>query len=106
LPLTAALSKPHHRISLLMSTIAPAPVHSPRQQPVATALDQLLAAAEATATAVMDNAFEDGRPVDPVAIRQWRERLDRIARALDNASNDSGMYYLPFHPSFSGKELL
>ena len=91
-----------------MSTIAPAPapVHSPRQRPVAIALDQLLAAAEATASAVMDNAFEDGRPVDPAAIRQWRERLDRISRSLDNSSGDSGFYYLPAHPSFSGKELL
>jgi hypothetical protein len=77
--------------------------HSPRQQPVATALDQLLADAEATARAIEDNAYEDGRPVDALAVSNWRSRLYRISSAITNASIPAS--YLPAHPSCTGKEL-
>ena len=80
--------------------------HTPRQQPVATALDKLLADAEATAKAIEDNAREDGKPVDYLAISNWRRRIYAIAAALTNASIVSTPSYLPSFPSFTGKELL
>jgi hypothetical protein len=85
----------------------PTITHSPRQQPVATALDQLLADAEATARAIEDNTHEDGQPVDPLAARNWWVRLDRIAAAITNASaTNRRPSYLPAYPSCTGKELV
>ena len=82
--------------------------HSPRQQPVANALDKLLADAEATARAIEDNAREDGRPVDPLALTNWRSRIYRITSALTNASTPAPASdsYLPTFPSCTGKELV
>ena len=80
--------------------------HTPRQQPVAEALDQLLADAEATARAIEDNAREDGRPVDALAVSNWRSRIYRISSALTNASDVSTPSYLPTFPSCTGKELV
>ena len=80
--------------------------HSPRQQPVATALDKLLADAEATARAIEDNAREDGRPVDPLALNNWLGRIYRITSALANASTPTPAPFLPTFPSITGKELL
>jgi len=80
--------------------------HSPRQQPVANALDQLLADAEATARAIEDNTHEDGQPVDALAVSNWRSRLYRISAALTNASTPAPVSYLPTFPSCSGKELV
>jgi hypothetical protein len=85
----------------------PTITHSLRQQPVATALDQLLADAEATARAIEDNTHEDGQPVDPLAALNWWNRLDRIAAAITNASaTKCHASYLPAYPSFTGKELV
>jgi hypothetical protein len=69
----------------------PTITHSPRQQPVAIALDQLLADAEATARAIEDNAIEDGCTVDPRALRAWRRRIYSISTALTNASIVPGL---------------
>jgi hypothetical protein len=85
-----------------MSTIT----HTLRQQPVATALDQLLADAEATARAIEDNSREDGIPVDALALSNWRSRIYRITSALTNASIPTPTSFLPTFPSFTGKELL
>jgi hypothetical protein len=84
----------------------PTITHSPRQQPVANALDQLLADAEATARAIEDNTHEDGQPVDPLAVTNWRRRIYRISAALTNASTPAPASYLPTFPSFTGKEFL
>jgi hypothetical protein len=84
----------------------PTITHSPRQQPVANALDQLLADAEATARAIEDNAHEDGQPVDSLAVSNWRSRLYRISSALTNASTPAPASYLPTYPGCTGKELL
>jgi len=83
----------------------PTITHSPRQQPVATVLDQLLADAEATARAIEDNSREDGIPVDALALSNWRSRIYRITSALTNASIPAAGT-LPTFPSFTGKELL
>ena len=80
--------------------------HTPRQQPVATTLDQLLADAEATARAIEDNAREDGKAVDFLAVSNWRRRIYAISAALTNASNLPTPSYLPSFPSCTGKELL
>jgi len=80
--------------------------HSPRQQPVAEALDQLLADAEATAKAIEDNAREDRKAVDFLAVSNWRRRIYAISAALTNASNLPIPSYLPSFPSCTGKELL
>ena len=80
--------------------------HTPRQQPVATAMDKLLADAEATARAIEDNAREDGKAVDFLALSNWRRRIYAITAALTNASIVSTPSYLPTFPSFTGKELL
>ena len=61
--------------------------HTPRQRPVAAALDQLLADAEARAAAIEDNARDDGVPVDAIAVHNWCLRLNRIAAALHTASD-------------------
>ena len=85
--------------------------HTPRQQPVAAALDQLLADAEARARAMEDNARDDGVPVDAIAVRNWCLRLNCIAAALHTAS-DKRAISTPFAstqqqlPSFTGKELV
>jgi hypothetical protein len=83
----------------------PTITHSPRQQPVATALDQLLADAEATARAIEDNAREDGLAVNFMAVGNWRRRLYAISAALTNASTQPVPSCLPTYPSCSGKEL-
>ena len=80
--------------------------HTHRQQPVAEALDQLLADAEAKARAIEDNAREDGKAVDFLAVSNWRRRIYAISSALTNASNLPTPSYLPSFPSFTGKELL
>ena len=79
--------------------------HTPRQQPVAEALDQLLADAEARARAIEDNAREDGKAVDFLAVSNWRRRIYAISAALTNASNLPIPSYLPSFPSCTGKEL-
>jgi len=85
----------------------PTITHTPRQQPVAIALDQLLADAEATARALEDNSREDGKPVDPLALANWRRRLHSISSLLANASLPPlpPACYLPAFPSCTGKEL-
>jgi hypothetical protein len=82
--------------------------HTPRQQPVATALDQLLADAEAMARALEDNSREDGKPVDPLALTTWRRRLHSISSLLTNASLPPlpPACYLSTFPSCTGKELV
>jgi hypothetical protein len=86
----------------------PTITHTPRQQPVATALDKLLADAEATARALVDNAYEDGKPVDALAARNWWNRLDRIADLITDSAHQPrpSQSYLPNYRSFSGKEFL
>jgi hypothetical protein len=84
----------------------PTITHSPRQQPVATALDKLLADAEATARAIEDNAREDGKLLDPLAACEWWNCLDRIYAAITNASTPAPTSYLPAYPSCTGKELV
>jgi len=78
--------------------------HTPRQRPVAAALDQLLTDAEVTARAIEDNAHEDRKPVDFLALSNWRRRLNAINDALHNASMVTPSY-LPTYPSCTGKEL-
>jgi hypothetical protein len=84
----------------------PTITHTPRQQPVAAALDHLLSEAEAIARAIEDNAREDGQPVDVLAVRNWRSRIYRISSAITNASIPGPASYLPAYPSCTGKELL
>jgi hypothetical protein len=83
----------------------PTITHTPRQQPVATAMDQLLADAEAIARAIEDNSREDGIPVDALALSNWRSRIYRITSALTNASIPTPTSFLPAFPSCTGKEL-
>jgi hypothetical protein len=86
----------------------PTITHTPRQQPAATALDQLLADAESAARSLEDNSREDGQPVDALAVTNWRRRLHSISYLLTNASTPPlpPACYLPAFPSFTGKELL
>ena len=86
----------------------PTIIHTPRQQPVATAMDKLLADAEATARALVDNAFEDGTPVDALAASNWWNRLYRIAALIADSAHQPrpSQSYLPSFRSFTGKEFL
>jgi hypothetical protein len=86
----------------------PTITHTPRQQPAATALDQLLADAESAARSLEDNSHEDGIPVDALAVKNWRRRLHSISYLLTNASTPPlpPACHLPTFPSFTGKELL
>jgi hypothetical protein len=78
----------------------PTIIHTPRQKPVAAALDQLLADAEATARAIEDNTHEDGIQIDPMAARIWFVRLERISNAITKASSVPWKSsYLPAFPS-------
>jgi hypothetical protein len=80
----------------------PTIIHTPRQKPVAAALDQLLADAEATARAIEDNTIEDGIQIDPMAARIWFVRLERISNAITKASSVPWKSsYLPAFPSAS-----
>jgi hypothetical protein len=65
----------------------PTITHTPRQAPVAAALDQLLADAEAKAMAIQDNALDEGgQPLDINAVHAWCDRLEQIKAFLVRAS--------------------
>ncbi len=67
----------------------------------------LLDQAEATARAIKDNACEDGEPLDDAVARAWINRLNVIAGVITRVSKTQRRqpFYLPAHPSFTGKEL-
>jgi hypothetical protein len=81
--------------------------HTPRQAPVAAVMAFLLDQAEAKARAIEDNAFEDGEPLSDEVSRDWINRLHMIAGVITRASKPQQRQpcYLPFYPSFTGKEL-
>jgi hypothetical protein len=81
--------------------------HTPRQAPVAAVMAYLLDQAEVTARAIEDNACEDGEPLDDAVARAWINRLNVIAGVITRVSKTQRRqpFYLPAHPSFTGKEL-
>ena len=82
--------------------------HSPRQQPVATALQQQLEQVLATANAVEDNAKDEGgQPLSLEFVSECRSQIYKISAALTRASVpvSSPDSYLPTFPSCTGKEL-
>ena len=83
--------------------------HNPRQQPVATALQQQLEQVLATANAIEDNAKDEGgQPLSLEFVSECRSQIYRISAALTRASVPvlAPAPSLPTFPSFTGKELL
>ena len=85
--------------------------HNPRQQPVATALQQQLEQVLATANAIEDNAKDEGgQPLSLQFVSECRSQIYRISAALTRASlpvpAPTPAPFLPTFPSFTGKELL
>ena len=71
------------------------PTHTPRQQPVAAVMGFLLDQAEATARAVENNTYEDGKPLDDAVARGWIIRLGVISDVLGRASQSQRRPEMP-----------
>jgi hypothetical protein len=68
------------------------PSHNPsaRQRPVAQRLDDLLELAEATARALLDNAWDHGDHLPPHLITTYTQRLATIQQLLDQTTIERG----------------
>lgn len=91
---------PKHASSLVLL-----PDSGPRNQPLLPLLVGLLDAAQATAKAVADNAWDDCLPLDRKLATDLANQARAIAADLENASQwpDARGWSLP---SMSGKELV
>ena len=77
---------------------------SERNRPLVPLLESLLDAAQAVASAIADNAWDESRPLDAEWVRQLRFQAQEIS-AVVQASNDPPEA-AALVPSMSGKELV